>query len=156
MIEAEGYMDVIALARAGFAESVAPLGTAVTEAQLDLLWRMADEPIVALDGDDAGLRAARRLADLALPKIGPGRSLRFALLPEGRDPDDLLREGGPEAMEAVLREALPLVEMLWRSAIEGKALDSPERRAGLDADLREMLRRIPDTGLRRHYGEAFA
>lgn len=156
LIVAEGYMDVIALARAGFAESVAPLGTAVTEAQLDLLWRMADEPIVALDGDAAGLRAARRLADLALPKIGPGRSLRFALLPEGRDPDDLLREGGPEAMEAVLREALPLVEMLWRSAIEGKALDSPERRAGLDADLREMLRRIPDTGLRRHYGEAFA
>ncbi|MEC9434917.1 MAG: DNA primase [Pseudomonadota bacterium] len=156
LIVAEGYMDVIALARAGFAESVAPLGTAVTETQLDLMWRMADEPIVALDGDAAGLRAARRLADLALPRIGPGRSLRFALLPGGRDPDDLLRQEGPAAMEAVLASALPLVEMLWRAATEGRSLDSPERRAGLDAELREMLRRIPDAGLRRHYGDAFA
>ena len=154
LIAAEGYMDVIALVAAGFEGAVAPLGTAVTADQLQMLWKIADEPVVALDGDTAGLRAARRLADLALPLIGPGRSLRFALLPAGKDPDDLIRAEGAPAMQGVIDAALPLVEMLWRAATEGRDLDSPERRAALDRDLGLMLRRIEDRNLRRHYAEA--
>ncbi|SIN82073.1 DNA primase [Vannielia litorea] len=155
LIVAEGYMDVIALAEAGFEAAVAPLGTAVTEDQLALLWRMAPEPVVALDGDKAGLRAAMRLIDMALPQIGPGRSLRFALLPEGKDPDDLLRAEGPPAMQAVLDRALPLVDLLWQRETEDRALDSPERRAALDASLRAAAALIQDADVRRHYEEEF-
>ncbi|UWQ20027.1 DNA primase [Jannaschia sp. W003] len=156
VVVAEGYMDVIALAQAGFEAAVAPLGTAVTDRQLRLLWRVSPEPVVALDGDAAGQRAGLRLADLALPMIAAGQSLRFAILPEGQDPDDLIRAGGPEAMRAVLEGAVPMSALLWRRATEGKVLDSPERRAAFDAELRALVRRIEDPNVRRHYGEAFA
>jgi DNA primase len=156
VIVAEGYMDVIALVRAGFAGAIAPLGTAVTEDQLRLIWRMAPEPIIALDGDAAGIRAAMRLVDLALPMLEPGKSLRFCILPEGQDPDDLLRARGAEAMRALLDGAEPLVRMLWRRETEGQVFDSPERRAALDQRLRQCVARIPDQNLRRHYGEALA
>ncbi|QDC10495.1 DNA primase [Oceanicola sp. D3] len=155
LIVAEGYMDVIALAEAGFSAAVAPLGTAITEEQLQMLWRMAPEPVVALDGDKAGLRAAMRLIDMALPQIGPGRSLRFALMPEGKDPDDLLRAEGPPAMQAVLDRAEPLSAMLWRRETEDRPLDSPERRAALDASLRAATALIQDPDVRRHYEEDF-
>ncbi|MBY6046568.1 DNA primase [Vannielia litorea] len=155
LIVGEGYMDVIALSEAGFGAAVAPLGTAITEDQLQLLWRMSPEPVVALDGDKAGLRAAMRLIDMALPQIGPGRSLRFALLPEGKDPDDLIRAEGPPAMQAVLDRAEPLVELLWRRETEDRPLDSPERRAALDASLRAATGLIQDPDVRRHYEEAF-
>ena len=154
LILAEGYMDVIALARAGQEGAVAPLGTAVTEAQLLMLWKMADEPLVALDGDAAGLRSAMRLVDLALPLLAPGRSLRFALLPAGKDPDDLLREGGAEAVTAALGGAVPLIEMLWRRETEGVDLSIPERRAAFDARMRAVLRAIPDRSVRGHYADA--
>ena len=154
LILAEGYMDVIALARAGMEGAVAPLGTAVTEAQLAMLWKMADEPVVALDGDAAGLRSAMRLIDLALPMLAPGRSLRFALLPAGKDPDDLLREGGAAAVEAAIGRAEPLIEMLWRRETEGADLALPERRAAFDARLRAILRAIPDRSVRGHYADA--
>jgi DNA primase len=154
LIVAEGYMDVIALAQAGFGEAVAPLGTAVTEDQLQLLWRVNPEPIVALDGDTAGLRAARKVMDLALPHLAPDRALRFLMLPQGQDPDDVIRAGGPEAFETLLSQSKPLVEVLWEREIEGKTFDSPERRAALDANLRKALGQIPDQNLRRHYGEA--
>ena len=153
LLVAEGYMDVIALVRAGFEAAVAPLGTAITEAQLQALWRVDPEPVVALDGDRAGLRAAMRLVDLALPHLEPGRTLRFAILPEGRDPDDLLRAEGPDAMRAVIESATPLSRMLWRREIDGVALDTPERRAALDRSLREAVRRIGDPSVRRHYGD---
>ncbi len=110
----EGYMDVIMLAQAGFENAVAPLGTAMTERQLDLLWRAAGEPVLCFDGDAAGLKAATRAAELALPALKPGRSLRFALLPEGKDPDDLVRDGGPEAFAAVLSAARPLADSATR------------------------------------------
>src|SRR5690606_19038184 len=110
VIAVEGYMDVIALAQAGIENAVAPLGTALTENQLELLWRMSGEPVLCFDGDDAGLRAAWRAADLALPMVEPGRTVRFALLPEGRDPDDIVREAGGEAFNAVLAEARPLAD----------------------------------------------
>ncbi len=154
LIVAEGYMDVIALSEAGFAASVAPLGTAITEHQLQMLWRVHPEPIVALDGDAAGLRAAMRLMDLALPLLEAGRSLRFALLPEGQDPDDLIRAGGPAAMQACLDSALPLVRLLWQRETEGRVFDSPERRSALDKALRRAIGRIRDRSLRAHYGQA--
>ncbi|MEM7439709.1 MAG: DNA primase [Pseudomonadota bacterium] len=154
LIVAEGYMDVIALAQAGFNHAVAPLGTAVTEDQLQMLWRVSGEPVVALDGDKAGLRAAYRLIDLALPLLEPGRSLRFVVLPEGQDPDDLIKASGAGAMQKLLDSAQPMVNLLWQRETEGKNFDSPERRASLDADLRAALRKIADTGLRRHYGDA--
>jgi DNA primase len=154
LIVAEGYMDVIALVRAGFEAAVAPLGTAVTGDQLDLLWRMADEPLVALDGDRAGIGAAYRLIDLTLPKLRAGKGLRFVLMPPGQDPDDLLRAGGAAALQKLIDDALLMVDLLWRRETEGRVLDSPERRAALDAKLRAELGKIEDAGLRRHYGEA--
>lgn len=153
LIVAEGYMDVIALAEGGFPSSVAPLGTAVTENQLQMMWRMADEPIIALDGDQAGLRAAMRLIDLALPLLQAGKSLRFAIMPEGQDPDDLIKSKGPEAVQAVLDQAMPMVKLLWQRETEGKVFDSPERKAALDKALREKIRLIRDPSIRKHYGE---
>ncbi len=154
LIVAEGYMDVIALAQAGFAHAVAPLGTAITEDQLRLMWRIADEPVIALDGDKAGLRAAMRVIDIALPMLEPGKSLRFALMPEGQDPDDLIKAQGAGAMQAALDKALPMVELLWRRETEDQVFDSPERRSALDARLRAALAKIADQNLRAHYGQA--
>lgn len=152
LVVTEGYMDVIALAQAGFDHAVAPLGTAVTEEQVGLMWRLAPEPIIALDGDTAGLRAANRLIDNALPLLQPGKSLRFCLMPEGKDPDDLIRDGGAPAMAAALEAAIPLVDMLWRREAEAEPIDTPERKAALDNRLRDALGRIADTGVRNHYG----
>jgi DNA primase len=154
LIVAEGYMDVVALAQAGFAHAVAPLGTAITEDQLRLMWRIADEPVIALDGDKAGLRAAMRVIDIALPMLEPGKSLRFALMPEGQDPDDLIKAQGASAMQAAIDKALPMVELLWRRETEDQVFDSPERRAALDARLRAALGKISDQNLRGHYGQA--
>jgi len=151
LVVAEGYMDVIALAEAGFEAAVAPLGTAVTEDQLQLMWRVAPEPVVALDGDKAGLRAAMGLIDRALPLLAPDRTLRFAILPEGQDPDDLIRAKGPAGMAERLETARPLLSLLWQRETEGLVLDSPERRAALDAALRRALGRITDRSVREHY-----
>ena len=154
LIVAEGYMDVIALAQAGFGASVAPLGTAVTEHQLQLLWRITDEPIMALDGDTAGLRAAYRVIDIALPLLEAGKSLRFVLMPEGQDPDDLLRAKGAGAVQKLLDEAMPMVQLLWQRETEGRDFDSPERKAALDKALREKIKLIRDPSIRGHYGQA--
>lgn len=153
LIVAEGYMDVIALSEAGFRATVAPLGTAVTEDQLRLLWRISDEPIIALDGDTAGFRAALRVIDLALPLLEAGKGLRFALLPQGMDPDDLIKAQGSPAMQKVLDAAQPMVNLLWRRETEGKVFDSPERKAALDKVLRAALKKIADPSIRAHYGE---
>ena len=153
LIVAEGYMDVIALSEAGFKAAVAPLGTAITEDQLQLLWRIHDEPIIALDGDTAGLRAAMRVIDLALPLLEAGKALRFCLMPEGQDPDDLIRAEGAGAMQTRLNDSVPLVQLLWRRETEGKSFDSPERKAALDRSLREAIRKVRDPSLRRHYGD---
>jgi DNA primase len=156
LIVAEGYMDVIALALSGFGATVAPLGTAVTEDQLRLMWRMSPEPVIALDGDKAGLNAAYRLIDLALPLIAAGQSLRFALMPEGKDPDDLLRgPNGRDTMQGLIDNALPMVNLLWRRETEGRNFDSPERKAGLDKVLAEKTRLITDPDIRKHYDSAF-
>ncbi|PYF09653.1 DNA primase [Rhodobacter viridis] len=153
LIVAEGYVDVIALVEAGFTGAVAPLGTAITEDQLKLMWRIADEPIIALDGDAAGLRAGLRLVDLALPLLEAGKALRFAILPGGQDPDELIKAEGRDAMERVLAGAKPMVDLLWSRETEGKVFDSPERKAALDKTLREALKKIADPSIRAHYGE---
>jgi DNA primase len=153
LIVAEGYMDVIALSEAGFGATVAPLGTAITETQLQLLWRIADEPVIALDGDTAGLRAAMRVIDLALPMIEAGKSLRFAIMPEGLDPDDLIRAEGAGAMRRLIEGAQPMVHLLWRRETEGHVFDSPERRAALDRRLRAAVSKLQDPSLKRHYGD---
>ena len=156
VIAVEGYVDVIQMVGAGFLHTVAPLGTALTERQLQILWRMADEPILCFDGDKAGIRAAQRAADMAMPLLAPGKSLRFALLPAGQDPDDLVRSGGSEAMGAVIAAARPLVDMIWGRETESGVFDTPERRAALEAKLREIARSIGDESVRRHYVQAFA
>jgi DNA primase len=151
LVVVEGYMDVIAMTGAGIAECVAPLGTALTSEQCELLWRMAEEPILCFDGDKAGRKAAYRAIDTALPLISVGRSLRFALLPEGVDPDDLARSSGPEAVADVLNGSLPLMDLLWMRETEGHAFDTPERRAALEQRLSASVQTIRDPSLRRHY-----
>src|SRR5213079_2113332 len=147
----EGYVDVIAMVGAGFAASVAPLGTALTENQLALLWKLADEPILCFDGDKAGQKAAWRAADLALPHLKPGKSLRFALLPEGQDPDDLARSGGRGAIEEVISAARGLADVIWSREIEGGSFATPERRAALEARIGELSAGIRDEVVRRYY-----
>ena len=153
LIVVEGYIDAIAMVTAGFEATVAPLGTALTEDQLALLWRMQSEPILCFDGDGAGQRAMYRAVDLALPLLKPGLSLLFAALPEGQDPDDLIRAGGAEAMKEVLSSARPLAEMLWLRETENARIDTPERRAALEARLSEITRTIEDETVRRYYRE---
>jgi DNA primase len=156
VIAVEGYIDVIAMVTAGFEATVAPLGTALTAEQLALMWRMADEPILCFDGDDAGRRAAYRAVDLALPLLRPGKSLKFATLPDGQDPDDLARSGGREAIEDVLGAARPLAQVLWMRETESGQFDTPERRAALEARLGEVTAAIGDESVRKYYRQDFA
>jgi DNA primase len=151
LIVVEGYVDVIAMVTSGFPGAVAPLGTALTENQLALLWKMVDEPILCFDGDRAGKKAAYRAADIALPQLKPGKSLRIALLPEGQDPDDLARSGGRAAIEEVISAARPLADMIWSREIEGGNFDTPERRAALEARIGELANGIRDEVVRRYY-----
>jgi len=153
VIAAEGYMDVIALHAAGFHNAVAPLGTALTERQTALLWKMSNEPILCFDGDGAGIKAAHRSIDLALPLLRPGYSVRFAMLPDGKDPDDLIKEEGAEAMQGVISAALPLAEMLWNREISSGIFNTPERRAELEARIRQVVGMIRDDSVRRHYDQ---
>ena len=155
IILSEGYMDVIALVRAGFDYAVAPLGTALTEDQLHLLWRVAPEPILAFDGDEAGLRAGNRAARLALPYLKAGYSLRFAFLPPGEDPDSLIRVHGAATMKTVLDQAEPLAKVLWRVENEGKDFSTPERRAGLERALAEIVSAIQDPKIADYYRRDF-
>ncbi|TCN29951.1 DNA primase [Sinorhizobium americanum] len=153
IIAVEGYMDVIALHQAGIENAVAPLGTALTENQLDLLWKMTTQPVLCFDGDGAGIRAANRAVDLALPHLKPGRSVRFAMLPDGKDPDDLVRHEGREPFDKVLANARSLAEMVWMREVQGGGFDTPEKRAELEARLRQVTSVIADESVRRHYGQ---
>ena len=155
VVVVEGYVDVIAMVTAGYAAAVAPLGTALTEDQLALLWKMADEPVLCFDGDGAGLRAAFRAVDLAMPRLKPGKSLKFALLPQGQDPDDLLRSAGRDAVVDVVEAAKPLAAMLWTRETEGHSFDTPERRAALEARINEVTAGIADESVRKYYRQDF-
>ncbi len=151
LIVVEGYMDALALHGKGLAHCVAGLGTALTERQIQLLWRLAPEPVVCLDGDEAGRRAAARLMERALPVLRPGCSLRFAALPEGRDPDDLIRERGLEALNAAIEDALPLIDALYLNQTARAPADTPEQRAALAARLDQLAGSIRDPNLARYY-----
>ena len=156
VIAVEGYIDVIAMVEAGFEATVAPLGTALTPEQLALTWRMHDEPVLCFDGDDAGRRAAYRAVDIALPLLKPGKSLKFAALPDGQDPDDLARSGGREAIDDVLGAARPLAQVLWTRESEQGPFDTPERRAALEARLGDVTNAIADETVRRYYRQDLA
>ena len=151
IIAVEGYIDAITVSEAGFPNVVAPLGTALTADQCALLWAMASEPILCFDGDNAGRKAAFRAVELALPLIGAGKSLRFALLPEGQDPDDLIRVSGPAAMAEHLKGARPFADMLFIRETDGQRFDTPEQRAALERRLGDAVARIGEEPLRRHY-----
>ncbi len=153
LIAVEGYMDAIALAEAGFPQTVAPLGTALTEDQVRLLWRMAPEPVLCFDGDAAGRRAAFRAVETVLPHLKPGFSVRFAFLPDGLDPDDLIRQHGAAAFQDVLeRKTAALFDVLMeREERKGDPALTPEQRASLEARLKALVARIGDADVRRHY-----
>ncbi|WP_310467696.1 DNA primase [Sphingomonas sp.] len=153
LIVVEGYMDVIALDRAGISEVVAPNGTAVTEAQLERMWRLDPSPILCFDGDSAGRKAAIRAAVRALPLLAPERTLRFAELPPGQDPDDIVSSGGRAAMDAILDAAEPLDARLWRHERDAAPLTTPEARAGVRQRLVAHADSIGDPALRRLYRE---
>jgi DNA primase len=150
IVVTEGYFDVIAFARAGVA-AVAPLGTALTEEQLDLLWRACPEPVLCFDGDAAGRRAAHRALDVALPKLGPDRTVRVALMPDGLDPDDAFRKGGAAALAAVIAEAKPAGDALFAREFDLRALTTPEAKAGFKQRLKSAIAKIADEDTRRAY-----
>jgi DNA primase len=152
LVVVEGYMDAIACQRAGVA-AVAPLGTALTEDQMEALWRLHPEPTLCFDGDAAGQRAASRAIDRALPMLAAGRSFRFAMVSGGKDPDDVLREQGAAALKSQLSATTPFVEMLFAREREAEPLDTPERRAGLKARLRAAAASIQDKDLSAAYRE---
>jgi DNA primase len=156
VIAVEGYMDAISLSEAGFTETVAPLGTALTEDQLKLLWRMSAEPLLCFDGDSAGKRAAFRAVDTALPHLKPGASLMFAFLPDGLDPDDLVRQQGPAALDACLGRARPLIDVMFEREWTQGDWSTPERRAGLEKTLKGLIARIEDESVRAHYRQALS
>ncbi len=151
VIVAEGYMDVIALHGAGFTGAVAPLGTALTEGQIGELWKLADEPYLCFDGDNAGRRAASRAAERALPLLRPGKSLRFLTLPAGEDPDSLIRTRGPDAISRTLETARPLSDIVWEMETSGRTTDTPERRASLQRALEDKVGSIADPVVRDYY-----
>ncbi|WP_375655113.1 DNA primase [Bartonella sp. AA83SXKL] len=151
LLVVEGYMDVIALTKAGFEGVVAPLGTALTEAQIELLWQMGKEPILCFDGDDAGLKAAFRVADRVLPLLKAGVCVRFVLLPQGKDPDEIVCAGGAQLFSSFLQKAIPLSELLWWRATYGKHFEIPEARAALEKQLKQQIFTIKDEDVRRYY-----
>ena len=150
----EGYMDVISLHAAGFTNAVAPLGTALTETQMRLLWSLCDEPIICFDGDKAGRNAAIRAMKRALPILTPGKSLRFAWLPDGLDPDDMIKKRSPEAYQDVLSSAHSMIETVWNFLLEGRSLNTPERLAKLESDVNETIAQIQDKTVQGYYQKA--
>lgn len=155
VIVTEGYMDVIALSQVGIYESVAPLGTALTESHIIQLWKLADEPILCFDGDKAGARAAGRAAERALPLLAPGKSLRFVTLPAGEDPDSLVSAQGSAAINALINDARPLASLIWALEVEGREISTPERVAGLEKRLEDRVRSIADRKVKFQYQSFF-
>ena len=155
VIVVEGYLDVVAAVMAGFEGTVAPLGTALTEDHVQLLWRMSDTPVLCFDGDSAGQRAAERTAAVVMPLLQPGKTVRIATLPEGLDPDDIIKQQGRDAFADVIERARSLSDMVWSLETGGIVPETPEARAALEARLRERANSIGDQSVRRHYMQAF-
>ena len=155
ILVAEGYTDVIALHQAGFKYAVAPLGTALTESQIQLLWRFVSEPVLCFDGDRAGRKAAQRAAERAMPILKPEKSLKFVFIDEGEDPDSLIKTKGIKAIEEILNQAIHLFDFIWRFNILGSRLETPEDRAGLEKRLEEIAGSIGDKTVQRYYRNGF-
>ena len=155
VIVVEGQMDVIALDQVGISETVAPLGTALTDLQLELLWKLSPQPLICFDGDAAGQKAARRAVQKALPLLTPEKSLRIAPLPEGKDPDDLVSKGGPAPFLAMLQKAESLADFVWRSELKSADVSQPEGRAGLKKTLIESAATIGDRDLSQQFRSAW-
>ena len=155
VIVVEGYLDVIAAVSAGFEGTVAPLGTAMTEEHLQMLWQMSPDPVLCFDGDKAGLKAAERTADIVMPHLKPGFTVRIATLPEGQDPDDLIKAQGRGAFADVIDRARSLSDVIWSMETGGLVPETPEARAALQARLRERSNGIQDSSVRFHYAQAF-
>ncbi|MCP5361587.1 MAG: DNA primase [Hyphomicrobiales bacterium] len=155
LIVVEGYMDALALYRAGFPYAVAPLGTAVTEDQLQIMWQIVPEPILCFDGDTAGQRAMMRAAERAIPLLEPGRSLRFLTLPSGKDPDDVLQEYGPSYFRELLNQPLPLGETLFETTLRQMHPKTPEQRAAFEQTLMGFAEMIRHATVRQHYQRFF-
>lgn len=155
LIVAEGYLDVIALDRAGLGYAVAPLGTAITEQQLQLAWRAGGETVMCLDGDAAGRGAALKAADRALPLLEPGKTLRFAFMPDGMDPDDVLRDQGGDALQGLIAETRTLADILWEREIEAEPPTDPDRRANFRKNIRMLVSRIANPDIKSEYKDEF-
>jgi len=155
LIVVEGYMDVIALVQAGYEGAVAPLGTALTEEHLGLLWKMTDTPLLCFDGDTAGQRAASKSMDIMLPMLKPGVSAKIITMPEGVDPDDLIQNEGRKGFEDLLGTALPLSEAVWERETRSVNADTPEAKAALEHRLRGIAKEIGDQSVSKHYGQSF-
>jgi DNA primase len=154
LLVVEGYMDVIALAQAGFPQAVAPLGTAITQEQLGMLWGIVSEPLLCLDGDAAGWRAMERALDLALPLLQPGKSLAFVRLPQGEDPDSLVQKHGKAALETLLAQKMPLIDVFWEKYYGQRPHQTPEQQAGTEQALKIAVDRIHHPSVRSHYHQA--
>ncbi|AVX03873.1 DNA primase [Maritalea myrionectae] len=155
LVVVEGYMDVIACVQAGFHGAVAPLGTALTDEHLGLLWKMTSTPVLCFDGDTAGQRAAGRSMDVMLPMLKPGQSAKIVTLPEGVDPDDLIKAEGRKGFEDLLASAVPLSQAIWNRETQNANVETPEARAELEARLRGLANEIADPSVKKHYGQAF-
>ncbi|WP_114009521.1 DNA primase [Cohaesibacter intestini] len=154
-IVVEGYMDAIALHQAGIRNVVASLGTAFTEQQIARMWRFSNEPYICFDGDRAGRQAAHRSIERILPSLKAGYSFQFVFLPDGKDPDDLVRSGGAEAFRPVLGSAKPLSEVIWERELDAQPVDTPERKAAFEKRIEDLLNTIQDERVRRQYQLSF-
>lgn len=151
----EGYLDVIACVQAGVRGALAPMGTAVTEEQISAMWGMIPDftkiPVLCFDGDNAGRKAARRVCDRVLPMLEPGRSVDFAFMPDGEDPDSLINNAGVEGFKKVLRHAVPLFDFIWNAYISGRSFKTPERRAGVIKQLEAEVAKVGHQDVQVHY-----
>lgn len=155
LLVVEGYLDVIGVDAVGIENVVAPNGTALTQAQMRKMWRIVDEPTLCFDGDPAGRKAAVRAARSALEIMVPGKSFRFAFPDDGKDPDDMAREGGRDAILALIGSSIPLIDVIWRDLLDRYGGDNPDMKARMRTEAREIVRSITNPDLRASYGEAF-
>lgn len=153
LIICEGYMDVIALDRYGFGYAVAPLGTALTEEQITEAWRVCPEPILCLDGDSPGVKAAMRAVDRVLPMLKAGYSLQFLFLPDNQDPDEYLQAHGHDSFAALMRKTSPLIDILWRKYTENEDSSTPEKKALIEKTLLSEVAKIGDATVRSYYAQ---
>ena len=151
LIICEGYMDVIAMDKYGIGYAVAPLGTALTEDQIQEAWKVVNEPICCFDGDNAGVRAAIRSVDRVLPVLKPGYSLQYAFLPDKMDPDEFLKEKGTEEFLKTVTDTTPLKDLIWKKTLEGKSIDTPEQKARIEKEIKEEVAKITDETVKNYY-----